>query len=72
MSRGLGDVYKKQTQGAYRKTSQPEKEKLLYIGLGIIGLIGAFFMFRSWFLYTFDAADGPHIGEISLVSVALI
>lgn len=30
------------------KTSSLKKEKLLYIGLGIIGLIGAFFMFRSY------------------------
>ncbi|MFZ4931077.1 helix-turn-helix transcriptional regulator [Chryseobacterium sp. Mn2064] len=30
------------------KTTNLKKEKLLYIGLGIIGLIGAFFMFRSY------------------------
>ncbi|WP_312302463.1 hypothetical protein [Chryseobacterium sp.] len=30
------------------KTASLKKEKLLYIGLGIIGLIGAFFMFRSY------------------------
>lgn len=30
------------------KTTSLKKEKLLYIGLGIIGLIGAFFMFRSY------------------------
>ena len=30
------------------KTSSLKKEKFLYIGLGIIGLIGAFFMFRSY------------------------
>lgn len=30
------------------KTASLKKEKLLYIGLGIIGLIGAFFMFLSY------------------------
>lgn len=30
------------------KTLSLKKEKFLYIGLGIIGLIGAFFMFRSY------------------------
>ncbi|PRB02442.1 hypothetical protein CQ046_12855 [Chryseobacterium sp. MYb7] len=30
------------------KTASLKKEKLLYISLGIIGLIGAFFMFRSY------------------------
>ncbi|MDN3694638.1 hypothetical protein QWZ06_21380 [Chryseobacterium tructae] len=30
------------------KTASLKKEKFLYIGLGIIGLIGAFFMFRSY------------------------
>lgn len=30
------------------KTASLKKEKLLYIGLGIIGLMGAFFMFRSY------------------------
>lgn len=30
------------------KTASLKKEKLLYIGLGIIGLIGTFFMFRSY------------------------
>ncbi|WP_114820753.1 helix-turn-helix transcriptional regulator [Chryseobacterium sp. KLBC 52] len=30
------------------KTASLKKEKLLYIGLGIIGLVGAFFMFRSY------------------------
>lgn len=30
------------------KTLNLKKEKFLYIGLGIIGLIGAFFMFRSY------------------------
>lgn len=30
------------------KTASLKKEKFLYIGLGIIGVIGAFFMFRSY------------------------
>lgn len=30
------------------KTASLKKEKLLYLGLGVIGLIGAFFMFRSY------------------------